>query len=127
MKSITISVFNTLKSNNVVVSGWYQYNDSPTIYDLITGATDKRHEQRVYNKKFMSPSIHIASTNLSRIHIKIRHRDRSGFEYEHDYINWDRDICIGWLRPGNFGGDTVNWFSTEKATTGIMAVKREGL
>ena len=33
MKSITISVFNTLKSNNVVVSGWYQYNDSPTIYD----------------------------------------------------------------------------------------------
>lgn len=55
MKSITISVFNTLKSNNVVVSGWYQYNDSPTIYDLITGATDKRHEQRVYNKKFMSP------------------------------------------------------------------------
>ena len=110
MKSITISVFNTLKSNNVVVSGWYQYNDSPTIYDLITGATDKRHEQRVYNKKFMSPSIHIASTNLSRIHIKIRHRDRSGFEYEHDYINWDRDICIGWLRPGNIGGDTVNWF-----------------
>lgn len=127
MKSITISVFNTLKSNNVVVSGWYQYNDSPTIYDLITGATDKRHEQRVYNKKFMSPSIHIASTNLSRIHIKIRHRDRSGFEYEHDYINWDRDICIGWLRPGNFGGDTVNWFFNGESDHWHYGGEREGL
>lgn len=35
---IKIRVFDTLKSNNVMVSGWYSYKDSPTRkYGIFTG------------------------------------------------------------------------------------------
>lgn len=108
---IKIRVFDTLKSNNVMVSGWYSYKDGPTRkYGIFTGTTEGLgNERRVYCKKYMDPDVLIPSTNLHQIHIKVRHRDRD-LEYEHDYMDWNEDICIGWLRPGNLGGDTVNWF-----------------
>lgn len=108
---IKIRVFDTLKSNNVMVSGWYSYKDSPTRkYGIFTGTTEGLgNERRVYCKKYMDPDVLIPSTNLRQIHIKVRHRDRD-LEYEHDYMDWNEDICIGWLRPGNLGCDTVNWF-----------------
>lgn len=115
-KNIKIEVFNTLKSNNVVVSGWYSYNDRPDCkYGLFTGSSnedDLKKERRVYNKKWMDPVVVIPAENINRVHIKIRHRDRDLY-YEHDYLYWDKDIRIAWLRPGNLGGDTVNWFFTD--------------
>lgn len=108
---IKIRVFDTLKSNNVMVSGWFSYKDNPDRkYGLFTGTTDGlEDERRVYCKKFMKPEVWIPSTNLYEICIKVRHRDRD-LAYSHIYRDWNEDICIGWLRPGNLGGDTVNWF-----------------
>lgn len=110
-KSVKVEVFDSLKSNNVMVSGWYSYNDNPNVkYGLLTGDTKGLdNERRVYNKKWMDPVIRIPSDNINRIHIKVRHRDRQLW-FEHDYLYWDKDISIAWLRPGNLGSDTVNWF-----------------
>ena len=59
--------------------------------------------------KFMIPDVNIPYTDQWQICIKIRHCD-SGLTYEHIYRNWNEDISIGWLRPGQLGGETVNWF-----------------
>lgn len=114
-KKIKIRVFNTLESSNLMVSGWYSNKGNPnTRYGLFTGATDGlENEQLVYCQKFMKPNAKIPSTNLGLIYIKIRHCDYD-LIYEHEYRNWNDDICIGWLRPGNLGGETVNWFFNGK-------------
>ena len=114
-KKIKIRVFNTLESSNLMVSGWYSYKDNPNKrYGLFTGATDGLEIEREVNcKKFMKPNVKIFSTNLWQIIIKIRHCDYD-LIYEHEYRNWNDDICIGWLRPGNLGGETVNWFFNGK-------------
>lgn len=98
-----------------MVSGWYSNKGNPnTRYGLFTGATDGlENEQLVYCQKFMKPNAKIPSTNLGLIYIKIRHCDYD-LIYEHEYRNWNDDICIGWLRPGNLGGETVNWFFNGK-------------
>jgi len=114
-KKIKIRVFNTLESNNLMVSGWYSNKDNPNIrYGLFTGATDGlENEQLVYCQKFMKPNAKIPSTNLGLVYIKIRHCN-CDLIFEHEYRNWNDDICIGWLRPGNLGGETVNWFFNGK-------------
>ena len=114
-KKIKIRVFNTLESSKLMVSGWYSYKDNPNKrYGLFTGSTDGMEiEREVYCKKFMKPNVKIFSTNLWQITIKIRHCDYD-LIYEHEYRNWNDDICIGWLRPGNLGGETVNWFFNGK-------------
>ena len=114
-KKIKIRVFNTLESSNLMVSGWYSNKGNPnTRYGLFTGATDGlENEQLVYCQKFMKPNAKIPSTNLGLIYIKIRHCNYD-LIYEHEYRNWNDDICIGWLRPGNLGGETVNWFFNGK-------------
>ena len=114
-KKIKIRVFNTLESSNLMVSGWYSYKDNPNKrYGLFTGATDGLEiEREVQCKKFMKPNVKIFSTNLWQITIKIRHCD-CDLIFEHEYRNWNDDICIGWLRPGNLGGETVNWFFNGK-------------
>ena len=98
-----------------MVSGWYSNKGNPnTRYGLFTGATDGlENEQLVYCQKFMKPNAKIPSTNLGLIYIKIRHCNYD-LIYEHEYRNWNDDICIGWLRPGNLGGETVNWFFNGK-------------
>ncbi len=108
---IRISVFNTLESDNVSVTGWYSYKDKPDQrYGLFTRTTGGLEDKRlVYNMKFMTPDVCISYVNLWQIYIKISHCD-SGLTYEHIYRNWNEDICIGWLRPGQLGGETVNWF-----------------
>ena len=108
---IRISVFNTLESDNVSVTGWYSYKDKPDQrYGLFTRTTGGLEDKRlVYNMKFMAPDVCISYVNLWQIYIKISHCD-SGLTYEHIYRNWNEDICIGWLRPGQLGGETVNWF-----------------
>ena len=108
---IRISVFNTLESDNVSVTGWYSYKDKPDQrYGLFTRTTGGLEDKRlVYNMKFMAPDVCISYVNLWQIYIKISHSD-SGLTYEHIYRNWNEDICIGWLRPGQLGGETVNWF-----------------
>ena len=114
-KKIKIRVFNTLESSNLMVSGWdSNKGNRNTRYGLFTGATDGlENEQLVYCQKFMKPNAKIPSTNLGLIYIKIRHCDYD-LIYEHEYRNWNDDICIGWLRPGNLGGETVNWFFNGK-------------
>ncbi|MCF2552371.1 hypothetical protein I6E20_10150 [Bacteroides caecigallinarum] len=114
-KKIKIRVFNTLESSNLMVSGWCSYKDNPNKrYGLFTGATDGLEiEREVQCKKFMKPNVKIFSTNLWQITIKIRHCD-CDLIFEHEYRNWNDDICIGWLRPGNLGGETVNWFFNGK-------------
>ena len=114
-KKIKIKVFNTLELNNVMVSGWYSYQNNPNQkYGLFTETTDGLEKEReVPCTKFMKPNVKIISTNLSQIYIKIRHCD-SNLIYEHEYRNWNDDICIGWLRAGNLGGETVNWFFNGK-------------
>ena len=114
-KKIKIKVFNTLELNNVMVSGWYSYQNNPNQkYGLFTETTDGLEKEReVPCTKFMKPNVKIISTNLSQIYIKIRHCD-SNLIYEHEYRNWNDDICIGWLRAGNLGSETVNWFFNGK-------------
>lgn len=108
---IRINVFNTLESDNVSVSGWYSYKNNPNQrYGLFTRTTGGLEDERlVYNMKFMIPDVNIPYTDQWQICIKIRHCD-SGLTYEHIYRNWNEDISIGWLRPGQLGGETVNWF-----------------
>ena len=114
-KRIKIRVFNTLESNNLMVSGWYSCkNNNSKRYGLFTGTTEGLdNERQVYCKEFMKPNVKIVSTDLWQICIKIRHCDRN-LVYEHEYRDWNDDICIGWLRPGNLGDDTVNWFFNGK-------------
>lgn len=114
-KRIKIRVFNTLGSNNLMVSGWYSCkNNNSKRYGLFTGTTEGLdNERQVYCKEFMKPNVKIVSTDLWQICIKIRHCDRN-LVYEHEYRDWNDDICIGWLRPGNLGDDTVNWFFNGK-------------
>lgn len=63
---IRISVFNTLESDNVSVTGWYSYKDKPDQrYGLFTRTTGGLEDKRlVYNMKFMTPDV-----CLSLIHI----------------------------------------------------------
>ena len=114
-KKIKIRVFNTLELNNVMVSGWYSYKDNPNKrYGLFTGATEGLEIEREADcMKFMKPNVGIISKNLWQIHIKVRHCDYD-LMYEHEYKNWTDNICIAWLRSGNLGGDTVNWFFNGK-------------
>ena len=114
-KKIKIRVFNTLESNKLMASGWYSYKDNPNRkYGLFTGTTEGLEKEREVDcKKFMKPNVNIISKNLWQIHIKVRHCDYD-LMYEHEYRNWNDDICIGWLRSGNLGGDTVNWFFNGK-------------
>ncbi|NME87646.1 hypothetical protein [Bacteroides eggerthii] len=114
-KKIKIRVFNTLESNKLMASGWYSYKDNPNRkYGLFTGTTEGLEKEREVDcKKFMKPNVSIISTNLWQIYIKIRHRNYD-LIYEHEYRNWNDDICIGWLRAGNLGGETVNWFFNGK-------------
>lgn len=114
-KKIKIRVFNTLELNNVMVSGWYSYKDNPNKrYGLFTGATEGLEIEREADcMKFMKPNVRIISKNLWQIHIKVRHCDYD-LMYEHEYKNWTDNICIAWLRSGNLGGDTVNWFFNGK-------------
>ena len=107
-KKIKIRVFNTLESNKLI-------KDNPNRkYGLFTGTTEGLEKEREVDcKKFMKPNVNIISKNLWQIHIKVRHCDYD-LMYEHEYRNWNDDICIGWLRSGNLGGDTVNWFFNGK-------------
>ncbi|MDY4043633.1 MAG: hypothetical protein SOY65_07490 [Marinifilaceae bacterium] len=108
---IRIRVFNTLELNTIVVSGWYSYKSNPNQrLGLFTGTTGGfEYERQVRCMKFMEPDACIPRTDLGKLYIKIRHCDRD-LVFEHEYINWTDDICIGWLRAGNLGDDTVNWF-----------------
>ena len=113
-KLIKVKVFDTMKDHNIMVSGWYSFSSNPNLkYGLCNGsARVPNEERRVYNKKWMDPEITIPADDIHTIHVKVRHRDKD-LIFEHDYIYWGEDISVAWLREGNLGSQTVNWFYTD--------------
>ncbi len=133
-RGITINVFNCLKENNIVASGWFtKYdangNELSTMYDLqsshpvvgyirndepiltgklIDGGTGDGNG-RVYCKKFMTPPFDLPK-NVYRVCLKIRHRDNNKRTFKNTYILPYGDIMAGYMRGGKGGGESVNWF-----------------
>lgn len=98
-----IRIFNTLKATDIKVTAWYKSRSTSPESSLISEGTRK-----IGNKSWLKPTI-VVPTGIYQIHIKLENT-RTGLTFVHDFYNYNQDICIGWLRPGNLGGDNVNWF-----------------
>jgi hypothetical protein len=134
---IKLTVFNTSKDHNIVMSGYYTKFDAngkelSTIYDIhgsvvvgtMNTATGKPSSLkalrdggpegstqygRVYNKSFLTPEINLGK-NIYRVWLKIRDRDDSKKVWDYTYLLPCGNIMAGKLRAGTGGPETVNWF-----------------
>ncbi len=97
-----IRIFNTLKATDIKVSGWTKATPTSNQILIVQGAV------KIDEKKWLQPII-VVPGNLYQLHIKLENC-RTGLTFEHDFYNYNQNICIGWLRPGNLGDDNVNWF-----------------
>jgi len=77
--------------------------------DLRDGGPDKSPNWgRVYNKKWLAPSVQLGSS-VYRVCLRIRNRDKTGHEFTWRYILPGNSIRAAWLRKGNKEED-VNWY-----------------
>ena len=103
---IKLNVFNCLKATDIAVSGWYTFEKGGTQYSIFK-QTVVGTERVAGNKDYLGELV--LPPGIYQLHIKLRNK-RTGLTFQHNYIWHTKDIMINWLRPGNLGDDSVNWF-----------------
>lgn len=103
---IKLNVFNCLKATDIAVSGWYTFEKGGTQYSIFK-QTVVGTERVAANKDYLGELV--LPPSIYQLHIKLRNK-RSDLTFQHNYIWHTKDIMINWLRPGNLGDDSVNWF-----------------
>ena len=96
-----VKVLDCLKATSLTVSGSYV---------AYPGATVEQIPQKKINEK-STWTFDVPFSKVAEITIKLVNGRNSSVNFSHTYKNWDKDINIMWLRPGNFGDDTVFWIA----------------
>ena len=99
---MNVTIFNSLKATNLRVNISYRMYPSEVNEHYVPSATIKNKSNYF---------VDLGVEKVYELTVELINGRNSLVKFRHKYQRWDKNISIMWLRPGNYGGDTVNWIS----------------